>query len=124
MRWLPGRRTDIRGLNPVEFAGLDRGRYDGPVLRACVMTCEKCIFAVEGNGADRALDRSIADFDAAIFNETAQALPVFCDVFQSLPGWGFGRDAGAALGEPELEVIDDGFCVFLPRGAASVGTLR
>jgi hypothetical protein len=59
------------GLNPIEFAGLDQGRDDGPVLCACVMTCEECVFAVEGNGADRALDRIAVDFDAAIFKETA-----------------------------------------------------
>jgi hypothetical protein len=64
-------------LDPVEFAGLDQGRDDGPVLRASVMTCEECIFAVEGDGADRALDRIIVDFDAAIFEEEDQPSPVF-----------------------------------------------
>ena len=59
------------GLNPVEFAGLDQGRDDGPVLCACVMTCEECIFAVEGNGADRALDGIVVELDATVVEEPA-----------------------------------------------------
>ncbi len=36
------------GLDPVEFAGLDQGRDDGPVLCASIMACEERIFAIEG----------------------------------------------------------------------------
>jgi hypothetical protein len=34
------------GFNPVEFAGFDQGRDDGPVLRAGIVTCEERVFAV------------------------------------------------------------------------------
>lgn len=96
-------------LDPVEFAGLDQGRDDGPVLRASVMTCEECIFAVQGDGADGALDSVGIQFNAAIFEEEDQPGPVFGDVFQGFSSWRFGRDACATLGEPEREDVDDGF---------------
>ena len=72
------------------------------------MTCEERVFAVEGDGADRAFDGIIVDFDAAVTEEHAQPVPVFGDVFQGFSGWLFCRDAGAVFGEPELEGVDDG----------------
>lgn len=53
-------------FNPVEFAGLDEGRDCCPVLCACVMACEERVFAVQGDGADDALDGIVVEFDAAI----------------------------------------------------------
>lgn len=73
------------------------------------MTCEERIFAVQGDGTDRAFDGVVVEFDATILEEQDQPVPVFGDVFQGLSCWRFGRDACAVLGEPELEVIDDGF---------------
>jgi len=93
----------------VEFAGLDQGGDDGPILRASIMSREECVFAVQGNGSDPALDGIVVELDTTVIKEPAQPVPVFCNVFQSLTGWRFGRDAGAALGKPKREVIDDGF---------------
>jgi hypothetical protein len=42
-------------FNPIEFAGLDQRRDDGPVLRAGIVTCEERVFAIEGDGTDCAL---------------------------------------------------------------------
>lgn len=36
------------GFNPVEFAGLDQGRDDGPVLCASFVPGEERVFTVEG----------------------------------------------------------------------------
>lgn len=38
-------------FDPVEFAGLDQGRDDGPVLGSGIMACEERVFAVQGDGA-------------------------------------------------------------------------
>ena len=39
-------RQVAMGFDPVEFAGLNQGRDDGPVLCARIMTREECVFAV------------------------------------------------------------------------------
>ena len=39
-------------LDPVEFAGFDQGRDDGPVLCASVVPGEERVFAVQGDGTD------------------------------------------------------------------------
>ena len=70
------------GLDPIEFAGLDQGGDDGPVLRPGIVSGEERIFAVEGYGTDGALDWIVVEFDAAIGEEQAQPVPVFGDVFQ------------------------------------------
>lgn len=97
------------GLDPVEFAGPDQGRDDGPVLRAGIVTCEERIFAIEGDGTDGALHGVAVEFDATIIKEQAQPIPVFGDVFQGLSGWRLGRDAGAVRREPDFEGVDDRF---------------
>ena len=96
-------------LDPVEFAGFDQGRDDGPVLCASVVPGEERVFAVQGDGTDGALDWVVIEFDAAVVEEQAKAIPVFGNVFQRLSGWGFGRDTGTTLGKPKLEGVDDRF---------------
>ena len=56
-------------LDPVEFAGLDQGRDDGPVLRAGIMASEERVFAVQGNWPDCALDGVGIQFDATVVEE-------------------------------------------------------
>lgn len=97
------------GFNPVEFAGFDHGRDDGPVLCSGIMACEERVFAVEGDWSDGALDGVGIQFDATVVQEPDQPVPVFGDVFQGFSGWRFLRDTGAVLGEPEFEGVDDGF---------------
>lgn len=96
-------------LDPVEFACLNQRGDDGTVMRPCIVTRQDRVFSVEGDGADCAFDGVVFKFDATITEEKVQPVPVFCDVFQGLSGWRFGRDAGAVLGQPKLEVIDDRF---------------
>lgn len=96
-------------FGPVEFAGLNQGRDDGPVLCASIMPREERVFAVERNWTDRPLDGVVLEFDATVVEEPAQPVPVFGNLFQSLSGRGFSRDTGAVLGEPDPEGIDNGF---------------
>jgi len=77
-------------FDAIEFAGLDQGRDDGPVLSAGIMSGEERVFAVQSDGANGALDRVVVEFDAAIVEEPAQAIPVFGDVFQGFSGRRFG----------------------------------
>lgn len=58
-------------LDPIEFAGLDQGRDDGPVLCASVVPGEERVFAVEGDGPDGALDGIVVEFDATVVEEPA-----------------------------------------------------
>ena len=62
--------------NPVEFAGLDQGRDDGPVLYARIVHREERVFPVQGNGTDGALDRIIIELDAAIAQEQGRAIQI------------------------------------------------
>ena len=97
------------GLDPVEFACLDQGRDDGPVLCASIMSRKERVFAVESDGSDGALDGIVVEFDTSVVEEQDQPVPILGDVFQSLTGRGFGRDAGTTLGEPSIEGFDDRF---------------
>lgn len=63
-------------FDPVEFAGFNQGRDHGPVLGASVVACEESVFSVQGDGADGAFDSVVVEFDAAICQEQAQAIPV------------------------------------------------
>lgn len=62
------------GIDGVKFAGLDERGDHRPVLRACVVTCEESVLAVECDGADGAFDGVAVDFDAAILEETGQSM--------------------------------------------------
>ena len=57
------------GLDPVEFAGLDQGRDDRPVLCASIVTGEERIFSVKRNWTDRTLDCVGIHLDATVVEE-------------------------------------------------------
>lgn len=59
------------GLDPVEFAGLDQRRDDGPVLRSGIVASEERVFAVESDGTDGSLDGVGIEFDATVVEEPA-----------------------------------------------------
>ena len=81
-----GGRSIAMWVDPVEFAGFDQGRDDGPVLRPGIVTCKERVFAVERNWTDRPLDGVVVEFDATVVKDQDQPVPVFCDVFQGLSG--------------------------------------
>ena len=72
------------GIDAVHLAGLDQRGDDGPVFGTCVMTCEEGVLAVQGDGADRALDGIAVQFDTAIGQEAAETVAVFGDIGQRL----------------------------------------
>ena len=63
-------------IDAVELAGLDQRGDDRPVFPAAVGAGEERILAIEGDRADRALDRVGVDLDAAVVEEAGESLPV------------------------------------------------
>ena len=101
-----GLRQVGMGLDGVEFARFDQGRDGCPVCGTRIVAREESVLAVQGDGADGALDGIVINLDPAVGEEEAKASPVFCDVFQRLAQRGFGGHAGAVVGEPGLEGRD------------------
>ena len=62
-------------IDAAELAGLDQRRDDRPVLAAAVGAGEQRILAIEGDGADGALDDVGVDLDAAVVEEAGQSRP-------------------------------------------------
>ena len=56
-------------IDPVEFRSLDQRGDDAPVFGSCIMAGEERVFPIEGDRADRAFDRIIVQFYAAILEE-------------------------------------------------------
>ena len=93
----------------VQLAGLAERCKHGPVLRACVVTCEECVFALQRDGADCALNHCptmhvymhkrgrAVHIDAAIGQAQDQPVPVFGDVFEGCACWGLGRHLRASV---------------------------
>jgi hypothetical protein len=54
------------GIDAAHFAGLDQRGNGGPVFSAGVMPSKEGVFAVQGDGTDRAFDGVFVDLDAAI----------------------------------------------------------
>ncbi len=71
-------------VDGIEFAGFDQAGQHRPVLRSGIVACEEGVLSVQRDGADGAFDGVAVDLDAAIFEEPAEAVPVFGDVFESL----------------------------------------
>ena len=44
------------------------------------------VFAVQGDGSDGAFDGVVVAFDATVFEEEDQPVPVFGDIFQGFSG--------------------------------------
>jgi hypothetical protein len=59
----------------VELAGLDQRSDDGPMLGSAIGTCEQCIFAIEGDRPDGALNDVGVDLDPAVIDEAGEAFP-------------------------------------------------
>ena len=77
-------------VDGVQLAGFDERGNDSPVFRPCVVTGEERVFPAQGDGADSAFYGIVVQFDATVCQEQAEAVPVFCDVFQGLAQGRFG----------------------------------
>ena len=62
-------------VDAVEFAGFHERGDDGPVLGTAVRAGEECIFAIECDRPDGALNNVGVDLDAAVVEEAGEALP-------------------------------------------------
>jgi len=71
-------------IDSVEFASLDERGDHGPVLGADVMASEERILAVQGNGADGALDDVVIHLNLTVFKILGQAVPMFGNIVERL----------------------------------------
>ncbi|MDB5659715.1 MAG: hypothetical protein JWS10_2330 [Cypionkella sp.] len=85
---------------------------------ACIVAGKEGVLAVEGDGADRALDGVAVELDAAICQETAQAIAVFRDIGQCLTEGRFGGSVGAVMAQPIIKACKDRDGTFFARGQA------
>ncbi len=82
------------GIDSIELASFNERREYRPVLCSGIVTGKEGVLSVERDWADGALDGIVVQFDATVFQELAEAVPVFGNVFEGLSEWRFGRDAG------------------------------
>ena len=107
-------------IDCVHLAGLDQRGDDGPVFCVCIMAGKERVLPVQGDGADRALDGVAVELDAAICQETAQAVAVFRDRCQCLTEGRFGGSAGAVMAQPIIKAGKDRDGTFFEIGRAHV----
>src|SRR5258706_74078 len=92
------------------------------MLGAAIRTCEQCIFPVERDGADGALDGVVVEFDAAIVDEARQAFPARQGVTDGLGELALLADQAEFCTQPRLKGIDSRPAFLLANGATRVGT--
>lgn len=108
-------------IDCIHLAGLDQRGDDGPVFGTGIVTGEEGVLAVQGDGADGALDGVAVDLDAAFGQEAAEAVAVFGDVGESLAEGRFRRDTSPVVQQPIIEAGKDGGGTLLPCGKARGG---
>ena len=76
------------------------------MLGAAVRTCEQCIFPVERDGADGALDGVVVEFDEAIVDEARQAFPARQGVTDGFGELALLADQAEFWTQPRFKGID------------------
>src|SRR5437879_13350933 len=92
------------------------------MLGAAVRTCEQCIFPVERDGTDGALDGVVVEFDAAVVDEARQTFPARQGVTDGLGELALLADQAEFCTQPRLKGIDWRPAFLLANGARPVGT--
>ena len=81
----------------MQFAGLDK-RGDGcPVLRPLIVAGEERVLSIEHNGTHTSLDDVGVEFDAAVFEEANEPVPMVQAVADGFGDDGLRRDARELL---------------------------
>src|SRR5579883_1254400 len=88
------------------------------MLGSAVRTGEQCIFAIERDGTDRALDHVGVDFDAAIIDEAREAFPARQGVADRFGQFDLLTDRRKLFAQPGLERIDNRPATLLARHAS------
>jgi hypothetical protein len=63
------------GIDVVQFAGLNEGREDRPMLAAAIGAGEQWILSIKGERTNGAFDDVGIDLDASVLDESAEPLP-------------------------------------------------
>lgn len=108
-------------IDAIQLTGFDKGGDDCPVLGAAVGTCEQCIFPVERDGTDRALDDVVVEFDTAIIDEARQALPAGERIADGVGQLALLADQRELRAEPPFEGFRLRPALLLPNVTALLG---
>ena len=108
-------------IDVVEFAGLDQCCDGGPVLGAAVGASKQCIFSVQRDRADGALDGVIVELDAAIVEEPGEALPSRQGVVDRLGEFALLANQTKFSAQPRLQCVDQRPTFLLPGKATLLG---
>src|SRR5579884_1783737 len=111
------------GIDAVEFAGLDEGGEDCPVLATAVGAREQRILAVERERADRTLDDVGVDLDAPVIEEAGEPAPAREVIADRGRHGALPRHRGKLRFEPSLHGLDEWLAPLLLRGTTCVSRL-
>ena len=81
------------------------------------MSRKECVFSIDRNGTNGALDGVVIHFNAAVGEEQVQAIPVVGDIFERFAKRGFCRDTGAVVGKLNLKLSYQRFGTLLARSS-------
>ena len=108
-------------IDGVHLAGFDERGNDRPMLAAAIGASEEMVFTPEGDRTDGALDHIGVDLDATVVEEASKAVPARERVADRPRDARLAGDGGELGFEPEMQVVDERFCVPLARLAAFIG---
>ena len=77
----------------MELAGFDERRDARPILRSFIMARKQRILAIDHEGADASFDDICIEFDAAVFDEAGEPVPMMQGIADRLCGEGLPREA-------------------------------
>ena len=110
-------------LDAVKFATLDQRGKDGPIFGAIIVPGEESILSGERLRAHGPLDDVGVELDAAIIEETDEAVPVIEAIAENLGNLRLARHSGELLLEEGLEGVRERSSLHLACGTAFGGSL-
>ena len=110
-------------VDSVELCCFDQRGDDPPMHGAAIVTGEECIFSVQRDRPDGALNGIRVDFDATIIKKERQALPMADGIAQRLCHFGFARNTLEIFVEKGLERFNARPALGLANAMAHLGAL-
>jgi pimeloyl-ACP methyl ester carboxylesterase len=110
-------------LDVVELRVADEGADRCPACGAAIRAREQVILAAQRDGPDGALDRVVVEFDAAVIEEAAKAVPTGQRIADRIGKAATGRDVSELRLEPSLHRRDQRKRLCLSRALSNGGRL-
>jgi len=108
-------------IEAFELAAFDERGHDGPVFTTLVRVREQVIYAIESEGADRALDGVVVEVDTSIGEEQCEPIPTGKRIADCLADLAFGADRAVAGIEIHAPIIADHSVAFVAESAPLFG---